>query len=103
MASGLKAEIRRPKSEERKKAIEQSRAYYKTIEDYYIRHFRDRFVGMIREYNWKGVRTGNFEIDFDNRVPSVAEQGSFFESFDDLSRFRDLAYHVDAEDHLITF
>ena len=90
-------------SEERKKAIEQSRAYYKTIEDYYFRHFRDRFVGIIREYNSKGVRTCNFEIDFDNRVPSVAEQGSFFESFDDLSRFRDLAYHADAEDHPITF
>lgn len=90
-------------SEERKKAIEQSRAYYRTIEDYYFRHFSDHFVGIIREYNSKGVRSGNFEIDFDNRVPSVAEQGSFFESFDDLSRFRDLTYHVDAEDHLTTF
>jgi hypothetical protein len=90
-------------TEERKKAMELSRAYYKTIEDYYFMHFRDRFVGIIREYNSKGVRTGNFEIDFDKRVPSVAEQGSFFEGFDDLSRFRDLAYHVDAKDHLITF
>jgi hypothetical protein len=90
-------------TEERKKAMELSRAYYKTIEDHYFMHFRDRFVGIIREYNTKGVRTGNFEIDFDKRVPSIAQEGSFFYGMDDLTRFRDLAYHVDAKDHLITF
>jgi hypothetical protein len=90
-------------SEERKKEIQASQAYYRGIEDYYAKHFRDRFVGIVKEYENRGVRTGYLANDFAQRVPYIPQLGSVMDGLDEISRFRDLAYHVDARDHLIAF
>jgi hypothetical protein len=90
-------------SEERKKEIQASQTYYQGIEDYYAKHFRDRFVGIVKEYEYRGVRTGYLANEFAQRVPYIPQLGSVMDGLDDISRFRDLAYHVDARDHLITF
>jgi len=87
-------------SEERKRQIAASQAYYRGIEEYYSKHFKDRFVGIVKEYNAKGVGTGYLESDF-QRVPYIPQIGSVMEGLDTISRFLDLAYHVDARDHLI--
>jgi len=92
-------------SEERKKAIRICQQYDQETQDYYLKHFRDRMVGIVKEYEAKGVHTRFLENDFKQRVPGVQAVGSEWEgsSFDELSQFRDLAYHVDARDHLIVF
>jgi len=90
-------------SEERKAAIRKSQEFYRSIEDYYFKHFKERFVGIVREYNSKGVKTGFLENDFSQRRPYIPPAGSVMEGMDPLSQFRDLAFHVDARDHLIVF
>jgi hypothetical protein len=62
-------------------------------------------VGIAKEYESKGVRVRFLENDFKQRVPGVMAIGSDWEgsSMDELSQFRDLAYRVDARDHLIVF
>jgi len=92
-------------SEERKKAIHLYQQYAQETEDYYLKHFKDRMVGIVKEYESKGVPTHYLENDFRQRVPGVMAVGSVWEgsSMDDLSQFRNLAYRVDARDHLIVF
>ncbi len=89
--------------EERKKMIQACQKYDRETEDYYLRHFKDRMVGIIREYNAKGVKTGYLESSLAQRPPGFTLPGSGWEGsqLDELSRFRELAYHVDARDHLI--
>lgn len=90
-------------SDERRKAIQATQAYYQGVENYYAKHFRDRFVGIVKEYDSKGVRTGWLVNDFAQRMPAIPPAGSVMDGMDEISQFRDLAYHVDARDHLITF
>lgn len=90
-------------SEERKREIEKSQAYYRGIEDYYFKNFKDRFVGIIKEYDSKGVKTGYLGFDFAQRVPYLPPPGTMMDGSDSLSLFRDLSFHVDARDHLIVF
>ena len=62
-------------------------------------------IGIVREYNAKGIRTGFLENSLSQRPPMVVLPGSVFEASpnDELFQFRELAYHVDANDNLITF
>jgi len=92
-------------TDERKKAIQICQKYDLETQDYYLKHFRDRMVGIVKEYESKGVTTRYLENDFKQRVPGVMAVGSAWEgsSMDELSQFRDLSYHVDARDHLIVF
>lgn len=92
-------------SEERKKMIQACQKYDQDTADYYLRHFKDRMVGIIREYNLKGVKTGYLESSLTQRAPAFTLPGSGWEgsAVDELSHFRELAYHVDAQDHLIVF
>jgi hypothetical protein len=90
-------------SPERREAIKRSQNYAQETQDYYMKHFKGRMVGIIKEYEAKGVPTRFLENDFKQRVPGIAETGSVWEGMDDLSRFRELAYRVDAKDHLIVF
>jgi hypothetical protein len=90
-------------SEEHKKAIQATQNYYRGLEEYYAKHFRDRFVGIVKEYENRGVRTGYLANEFAQRTPYIPQLASVMDGLDDISRFRDLAYHVDARDHLITF
>jgi hypothetical protein len=90
-------------SEERKKAIERYRKYEQETLDYYFAHYRDRMIGIIREYNAKGMRTWYLESDARQRPPIFVMPGSVGEGMftDDLYQFRELAYHVDGEGNLI--
>jgi hypothetical protein len=88
---------------ERREAIKRSQNYARETEDYYMKHFKDRMVGIIKEYESIGVPTRYLENDFKQRIPGIAEAGSVWEGMDDLSRFRELAYRVDAKNHLIVF
>jgi hypothetical protein len=92
-------------SDETKKAIQRYQAYAQETENYYMRHFKDRMVGIIREYQLKGVPVRYLENDFSRTqlLPYIAAVGSVGEGADDLSQFRELAFHVDARDNLITF
>jgi len=90
-------------SDERKKAIQASQSYWRGIEARYTEHFKDQFVGIVKEYEYKGVRTGWLANDFARQMPQIAPPESAMEGMDQISQFRDLAYHVDAKDHLITF
>jgi hypothetical protein len=56
-------------SEERKKAIQLYQQYAQETQDYYLKHFKDRMVGIIKEYESKGVPTRFLENDFKQRVP----------------------------------
>lgn len=90
-------------SDERKEQIKKCMTYDQQTGDYYSRHFKERLIGIIREYNAKGVRTGFLEASAQQRplyiaVPGVIGEGSLS---DELSQFRDLAYRVDAYDNLV--
>jgi hypothetical protein len=92
-------------SEERKKMILTAQSFDQETMNYYSKHFKDRLVGILKEYNARGVKTGYLESDANQRLPAIAPPGSITEGscYDDLSQFRDLAYHVDAKGNLITF
>jgi hypothetical protein len=90
-------------SDERKQAIKLCQEYDQETLNQYMRRYQDRMIGIVREYNAKGVRTRYLENDFKQRVPGAAFIGSDWENSpsDELSQFRDLAYHVDASDNAI--
>jgi hypothetical protein len=90
-------------SDDQKKAIELFRSYQKETEDYYFSHYKDRMVGIIKEYESKGVRTEYLESGAKQRPPAIFLQGSVAEGsyMDDLFQFRELAYHVDGDGNLI--
>lgn len=48
-------------SDEQKKAIERYRKYEQDTLDYYFAHYRDRMIGIIKEYEAKGVKVGYLE------------------------------------------
>jgi hypothetical protein len=73
--------------------------------DYYSRHFKDRAVGILKEYEAKGVKAGYLVLTAAQRPLTAASPDSPWEGsqMDELSQFRDLAYHVDSKDNVITF
>jgi hypothetical protein len=90
-------------SQERKKEIQRCQSYDRETEDYYHKHFKERMIGIIHEYNSKGVKTGYLESDVRQRPPALYLPGSVAEESysDDLYQFRELVYHLDAQDNLI--
>jgi hypothetical protein len=89
-----------PPSEEQKKARQLYRDYWREIENRYGELFKQRFIGILKEYDNKGIKIGIWENDFTDRLPGISQPYTFMQ-IDDISRFRELAYHVDARDHLI--
>lgn len=89
-------------SDEKKAAMKNYRDYWENVEKMYMRKYRDRAVGIVKEYNAKGVPTGYLENDFRQRPPYVAA-GTLveFTQGDDLFWLRQLAYCVDANDNAI--
>jgi hypothetical protein len=92
-------------TEETKRAIKISRDYARETETFYKERYRDRLVGIVKEYEAKGVPANWLANDFQQRPPAIAFFGSGYEGspMDELYQFKQLAYHVDAYDHLITF
>jgi hypothetical protein len=91
-------------TEERKREIKLYQDYARETENQYKERYRDRLVGIVKEYEAKGVRVHWLANDFQQRPPAIAFLGSGMEGspMDELYQFRELAYHVDAQDHLIT-
>jgi len=90
-------------SEEEKKAMAQWQQYQRETSDYYFAHYRDRMIGIIKEYDAKGVKTGYLESDARQFPPYIVMPGSAAEGvcMDTLCRFREVAYHIDGGDSLI--
>lgn len=91
-------------SEERKAAIKKAQEYDQKTTDEYMRKYKDRAVGIISEYRAKGVPVGFLEQSFSQRVPVWAIPGSVWEDNpqNELVQFRELAFHVDAKDQMIS-
>lgn len=91
-------------TEERKRAIKISQSYAQETQGLYEERYRDRLVGIVKEYESKGVPVRWLANDFQQRPPAIAFVGSVAEGscVDELYQFKELAYHVDAHDHLIT-
>lgn len=90
-------------SDEQKAAIERYRAYQQETWNYYFTHYKDRTVGIIKEYQAKGVKTAYLESAASQRPLAPAMAGSVVEGtcMDELYQFRELAYHVDGEGNLV--
>jgi hypothetical protein len=91
-------------SEERKAAIKKCQEYDQETTDKYMRTYKDRAVGIISEYRAKGVPVGFLEQSFGQHVPVWVLPGSVWEETpqNELGQFRELAFHVDAKDQLIS-
>jgi len=90
-------------SEETKKMLAVDKQYDQETADQYNRLYRDRFVGIIREYQHKGVPVSWLEASAQNGnlmwiLPGGSWEGSLS---DQLTAFRNFAYRVDAGDQLI--
>lgn len=91
-------------SDERKAAIQKCQKYDQETTDEYMRKYKDRLVGLVSEYRAKGVPVGFLEQSFSQHVPVWGIPGSMWEDNpqNDLKQFRELAYHVDAKDQMIS-
>lgn len=90
-------------SEETKQAIKICRDYNLETEKQYMRKYRDRAVGIVKEYAAKGVPVGYLENDLMRGPPVVMPQDSVSAGTgsDTLFWFRSLAYRVDERDNAI--
>jgi len=88
-------------SEEQQKAIQKSQEFYRGIDQYYVAHFRGRFIGIVEEYKNVGVDVHFLDSAFAQFTPYLPPVGSVGEDNSILHLFRELAYHVDAKGHLI--
>lgn len=89
--------------DERKVAIKKCLEYDQQTTDTYMRKYKDRMVGIIREYAGKNVPTGFLEQSFSRGVPVWAPPGTVWEDTpqNELGQFKELAFHVTAKDQLI--
>jgi hypothetical protein len=94
-------------SEERKKAIQRTAKWDQETLNHYNDHFKDKWIGIVKEYEGKGVKVGTLVNDAEQNHPvqrtffpfaPIAEDG--FCQFAQ-TRFRELAYHVDGRDNRI--
>jgi hypothetical protein len=91
--------------DDRKKAIKIAQDYDHETQNYFGLHFQDRMLGILKEYDTKGVSTGYL-------IPGVSRGNVYISPVgapwvdpcqDDLMKFRELAFHIDAQGNLITF
>jgi len=82
----------------------------KQIEDYWAKlqvtydtKYKDRVLGVIREYQGKGVSTGWLERAAENHMFGASPFNAPVCFQDELCQFRELAFHVDAQDHRVEF
>jgi hypothetical protein len=78
--------------------------YWREAESNYGRLYKDRVLGIVREYKTKGVQTGFLEAGAENHVFGgfpFGVPGSQNCWQDELCQLRELAYHVDAHDQVI--
>jgi len=90
-------------SEERKQAIKLCQEYDQATLETYRKRFRDRLVGIVREYHAKGIPVGFLENSARQQIPGWQVVGAEWEGWpmDELTLFRNLAYRVDEHDNAI--
>lgn len=78
--------------------------YWRTVQSTYNAEYRDRVIGIIREYKSKGVPTGWLEQAAENHpfgASAFTQLGSPTCWQDELCQFREMSFHVDPNDQLI--
>jgi hypothetical protein len=90
-------------TDERKAAIKKCQDYDQATADGYMRRYKDAAVGIIKEYEARGVPVGYLEKVFSQQVPVWAPPGSVWEDNpqNNLWQFRELAFHVTADNQRI--
>jgi hypothetical protein len=92
-------------SNERKQAIKISQDYDQETQFQYMRDYKNRVVGIVKEYESKGIPTGFLESAANQRPLGWGIIGSQWEGSpnDELAELRNLAYRVDPHDNAIHF
>jgi hypothetical protein len=96
--------VANPSTDEDKQRNAKWDSYWRTMQSAYDAEYRDRVVGIIREYKSKGVPTGWLEQAAENRPLGgfpFTQVGSAACWQDEMCVFRELSFHVDANDQLI--
>jgi hypothetical protein len=94
------------KSAAREKAIAVAQKYDQETTEQFTHRFQGEWIGIVNEYVARGVRTGTLVNDAQQLHPAqytmyefaVEDNGNYSTA---TSRFRELAYHVDARDQRI--
>lgn len=79
-------------------------AYWREADGIYANDYKDRVIGIIREYKTKGVPTGYLEQAAENHsfgASPFSVSGTPICSTDEICLLRELAYHVDERDQMI--
>jgi len=92
-----------PPTTKDKETIDAAARYDSDTADQFLHRFRDEWVAIVHEYAARGVRTGTLENDADQIHPAqytmfefaLEDSGNYTTA---TSRFRELAYHVNAHD-----
>lgn len=95
---------------DRQKLIEACLKYDRETFDQFNRKFKEEWIEIVRKYDLENVKVGTLVNDAEQNhpaqdasmgaqfVPVQMDNGTYFSA---LSRFRELAYHVDASGHRI--
>jgi hypothetical protein len=93
---------------DRRKNAEWDQYWRDAKAEYLNANYRDRLVGIVREYKNKGVETGTMEQAFEQQERLVGSMpfggwqlDNCSQYMNELCQLRELAYHVDAHDQAI--
>lgn len=96
-------------SADQEKAIEAWSKWNQDSYNYFGDNFKDQWIRIVKEYDAKGVKVGSLINDAEQNhpvqrisfpFPPVAEDSMCMQA---QTRFRELAYHVDARDNVVDF
>lgn len=96
--------IQNPNTEEERKRNAAWDQYWREVETIYSREYKNRVLGIIREFKVKGVPTGFLEAGAENHSFGASPFNAIGSPIcyqDELCQFRELAYHVNARDQMI--
>jgi hypothetical protein len=98
--------IQQPTAEQTK-ALQECRRYDNETTNYINDNFKEKWIGIVREYEAKGVKVATLVNDMEQNHPAQNTFLPFWPSVNDgnyasaQSKFRELAYHVDARGNRI--
>ena len=96
--------IQNPGTDEERKRNETFQNYWREVDARYASTYKERVVGIIREYKAKGVPAGYLEESAEHHsfgAAAFTTAGSPICFQDEVCQFRELAYHVDGQDQII--
>ncbi len=92
---------------DQQKAIDTWSKWNQESYDYFGDHFKDQWIRIVKEYDAKGVKVGTLVNDAEQNHPAQRATFPFAPIPEDgmcqfaQTRFRELAYHVDARDIVV--